>query len=165
MAFQKEAQAFKEDKNGPETAIKTEEGFSNMEQSFLSERDSVRNEISVEAASLLLAMKLLNLVDPDFYLRPSSPPPLLFSPSPNISIPSYNLPANQPSQSSLPPDPESSSNRSTLFCPSHLKPPPHVILEDSHFSLPQVFILLFCGRQPSPLSIEAHECDSALFLL
>ena len=117
MAFQKEVQAFKEDRNGPETAFNTEDGFSNMEQSFLSERDSV-NEISVEAASLLLAMKLLNLVDPDFYLRPSSPPPLLFSPSSNISTPSFNLPANQPSQSSLPPDPESSSDRSTYFAPS-----------------------------------------------
>ena len=127
MGSQKEAQAFKEDKNWQGTTFNTEDGFSNMEQRFLSERDSV-NEISVEAASLLLAMKLLNLVDPDFYLRPSSPPPLLFSPSSNISTPSYNLPANQPSQSSLPPNPESSSNRSTYFAPPQPLTSPVVIL-------------------------------------
>ena len=165
MASQKEAQAFKEDKNWQGTTFTTEDGFSKMEQRFLSERDSVRSEISVEAASLLLAMKLLNLVDPDFYLRPSSPPPLLFSPSSNISTPSYNLPANQPSQSSLPPDPESSSNRSTYFAPPQPPTSSVVILQNLHFSLPQVFILLYCGRQPSPLGIEAHERDSALFLL
>ena len=95
MGSQKEVQVFREDRNCQGTVC--EDGFS-------VERDSVRDisvkEISVEAASLLLAMKLLNLVPPDFCLRP--PPSFL------------NLPSAD--QSSLPPDPESrvspSSNRS-----------------------------------------------------
>ena len=101
MGSQKEVQVFREDRNCQGTVC--EDGFS-------VERDSVRDisvkEISVEAASLLLAMKLLNLVPPDFCLRP---PP---SPQPPPSF--LNLPSAD--QSSLPPDPESrvspSSNRS-----------------------------------------------------
>ena len=116
MGSQKEVEALKEDRHWHGKVCNTEDGLSSSKEvKFPVERDSVRDisvrdisvtDISVEAASLLLAMKLLNLVPPDFCLRP---PP---SPQPPPSF--LNLPSAD--QSSLPPDPESrvspSSNRS-----------------------------------------------------
>jgi len=151
MESQKEVQAFEEDKNWQGTTCDTEEDFSRKELRCSPERDSVMSEISVEAAALLLAMKLLKLVPPDFCLRPSSPLPD-FCPSP----PDHSFSSPPPSFFSPDPSFSHAADQPLVFPASQSRIVDFIFLQQA---------FTYCRSQPSTLSFEAHERDSALLLV
>ena len=71
MGSQKQVEASRDGKSRKETVKQTEDDLSN-EELKLSGEESSMSQISIETASLLLAMKLLKMVPPDFCIQPPS---------------------------------------------------------------------------------------------
>ena len=81
MGSQKQVEASRDGKNRKETVKQTEDDLS-KEELKLSGEESSMSQISIETASLVLAMKLLKMVPPDFCIQPPSP----HSPTYTISV-------------------------------------------------------------------------------
>ena len=134
MRSQKQVEASRDGKNRKETVKQTEDDLSN-EELKLSGEESSMSQISIETASLLLAMKLLKMVPPDFCIQPPSPH------SPSSASPSLEV--------DLPPFSHSSIKESSVSSPTHISSSSNRSIYNNH--IPYPLILFLCLHLPSPL--------------